>query len=36
MTQYRDKALTSLENYPESPVRESMRRFADFVLERNK
>ena len=36
MTQSRDNALTSLENYPESPVRESMRRFADFVLERNK
>ncbi len=36
MAQYRDKALTSLESYPDSPVRESLRKLAYFVLERNK
>ena len=36
MAQYRDKALASLESYPDSPIRESLRKLAYFVLERNK
>ncbi len=36
MSRYRKEALTSLEGYPPSPIRESLRHFANFILERDK
>jgi octaprenyl-diphosphate synthase len=36
MNQYRDKALAILDSYPESEVKESLKRFVNFTISRNK
>ncbi len=36
MAEYKDKALTYLETYPDSEIRRSLSGFAEFVLSRNK
>ncbi len=36
MNQYRDKALAILDSYPESDVRDSLRRFVNYTTSRNK
>ena len=36
MTEYKDKALTYLEGYPESDILRSLHLFAEFVLSRDK
>jgi octaprenyl-diphosphate synthase len=36
MNQYRDKALAILDSYPESEIKESLRRFVNYTTSRNK